>query len=141
MLPPDIEHYLDELSRVLVAGGRCLVTYCLLNDASRSSIEAGRSRLSFRYERTGCWIDDDAVPESAVAYDERRIRDLYRDRTLEIEEPIRYGTWSGLPDGLSYQDLVVAWKEARPASSPLGARSEASRLSELETHADRQGPG
>ncbi len=42
MLRADVEHYLDEIARVLKPGGRCFITYYLLNDERRSNGTAAR---------------------------------------------------------------------------------------------------
>lgn len=49
MFPPDVEHYLDEISRVLKPGGRCLCTYFLLNDESLAHIAEGKSAHNFQH--------------------------------------------------------------------------------------------
>lgn len=108
MLPADMENYLREIKRVLKPGGRCLITYFLLNAASLKLIEAHASTINFKGELGGCRVDNMEVPEAAVAYDENRIRELYEKYKMSILEPVRYGTWCGWKDGLSYQDIVVA---------------------------------
>lgn len=110
MLPQDIENYLAEVARVLKEDGRCLVTYFLLTPDSLKLIEEKASSLTFRHELQGCRVQLENVPESAVAYDERRIRELYEKHELNISEAIIYGSWCGRKNGLSYQDIVVASK-------------------------------
>jgi SAM-dependent methyltransferase len=63
MLPVDLEHYLSEVRRVLTAGGRCLISYFLLNDESRQLIEAGKSSFDFKYELDGYRTISREVPE------------------------------------------------------------------------------
>ena len=46
------------------------------------------------------------MPELAVAYSESVLRDMVDKAGLRIRE-IRYGSWTGRPDGLSYQDVVL----------------------------------
>jgi hypothetical protein len=53
-------------------------------------------------------VKDTEEPEAAVAYEEDRIFHLYDKHELVISEPVHYGTWSGLADGMSYQDIIVA---------------------------------
>jgi ubiquinone/menaquinone biosynthesis C-methylase UbiE len=111
MLPKDMEHFLDEIVRVLKPGGRALITYFLLNDESRKQIQLGKSTQDFKIP-----LDDFSLtvnktrPEAAIAYTEERIRALYKERMLNIEEPIRYGKWCGRDQFLSYQDIVLAKK-------------------------------
>ena len=110
MLPQDIENYLSEVARVLTQRGRCLITYFLLTPESLKLIEEKASSIAFSYALEGCRVENKNVPESAVAYDESRIRELYEKHELNILEPISYGSWCGRKNGLSYQDIVVASK-------------------------------
>lgn len=110
MLPPDMENYLREITRVLKPGGRCLITYFLLNAASLKLIEEHAGTINFKGELGGCRVDNTEVPEAAVAYEENKIRELYEKYKMSILGPVRYGTWCGRKDRLSYQDIVVATK-------------------------------
>lgn len=110
MLPADMENYFSEIARVLKRGGRCLITFFLLNAGSRSLIASGESKLDFRYEIDGTLTVDERTPEAAVAYDENRIRMTHEKYGLRITEPIRFGSWCGRRHYLSYQDIVVAVK-------------------------------
>jgi SAM-dependent methyltransferase len=117
MLPTDVENYLSEVARVLKRGGRCLITYFLLTSDSLRLIEEKASSLTFGHEAQGCRVEDKDVPERAIAHEESRIRALYEKHGLSISEPIRYGSWSGKKDGLSYQDILVASKPRQPPSN------------------------
>lgn len=107
LLPRGTENYLSEVRRVLKPNGRCLVTYFLLNPESRKLIDEKASQLSFKYELPGCQIEDQDLPEAAVGYDERDIRDLFDKYGLSISEPISYGIWCGRKDGLDWQDIII----------------------------------
>jgi SAM-dependent methyltransferase len=107
MLTREMRNYLAQIARVLRPGGRCFITFFLLNQESRNLMSDGRSSLNFQYSRKGCWIDDEDLPEHAVAYDENHISALYRELNFTMDT-IRYGAWSGRPDYLSYQDIVIA---------------------------------
>jgi ubiquinone/menaquinone biosynthesis C-methylase UbiE len=105
-----MENYLREITRVLKPGGRCLITYFLLNEASLKLIEERASTINFKGELDGCRVDKMEVPEAAIAYEENKIRELYEKYKMSILQPVRYGTWWGRRDGLSLQDIVVATK-------------------------------
>jgi len=111
MLPPALENYLREISRVLKAGGKCLITFFLLNEESKNLLAAGKSTLDFRFETDGCLTVSEEDPEGAIAYDEGFVTRLYVKYALQISSPIHYGSWCGRDDYLSYQDIVVATKE------------------------------
>lgn len=119
MLPSGVERYLSEISRVLKVGGKSLVTYFLLTPKTLDSIERGESTLPFNYDGCGFKAVSETLPEMAVAYDESYVRALYRQNSLTITEPIRYGSWPRyVPTDMfgkkvgdfEYQDFVVAQK-------------------------------
>lgn len=110
MLPQDMEHYFSEINRLLNAGGRCFITFFLLNDESLKMMDAGKSSLDFKFCLDTCRIKDEDVPEAAVAYYEKYIRELFDTHNLNILAPIRYGSWCGREYFLSYQDIIIAVK-------------------------------
>nr|MDQ2868193.1 class I SAM-dependent methyltransferase [Verrucomicrobiota bacterium] len=77
MLPAEVEHYLAEIARVLKPGGRCLITYFLLNEESTELIELKKGVLNFEHEGAGYRTTRADQPESAVAYPEAFIFQLY----------------------------------------------------------------
>jgi ubiquinone/menaquinone biosynthesis C-methylase UbiE len=110
MLPLDMNNYLAEISRVLTREGTCFITFFLLNSGSIELIKNQMSDFSFQYELQGCRVEKQELPENTVAFAEDRIRELYQKYYLEIVEPIRYGSWSGRKNTLSYQDIIIAKK-------------------------------
>jgi ubiquinone/menaquinone biosynthesis C-methylase UbiE len=114
LLPTDLSNYLREVARVLKPGGRCLITYFLLNEVVNDSIKAGNARFDFAHSpENHCYIQKPDAPEDAVAYDEEFIRNLYSQIGLKIKEPIYFGTWSGIvtePQARHGQDSIVAVK-------------------------------
>jgi SAM-dependent methyltransferase len=110
MLPDDLEHYLHEIHRVLKNGGRCLITYFLLNDESRQLIARGKSTIDLKHDM-GVWMAvHEDKPEDAIAFEEKWVRELYGRAGFSILEPIHFGSWCKRSTGVSYQDIVVAEK-------------------------------
>lgn len=109
LLPDDMENYLREVARVLDRGGRCLITFTLLNDESLALIESGKSSQKLIHQFDHFRTTEPDEPETLTAYEEDYVRDMYKRCGLEIVEPIHYGFWSGR-EGRSYQDLVIATK-------------------------------
>jgi SAM-dependent methyltransferase len=102
LLPAAAAHYLAEAARVLAPGGRLFCTW-LLFSAQRPAPAAfaeldGTSRVA-----------DRAMPESAVAYDERWVTRCLDAHRLSLDV-LAHGTWSGLEGG-SFQDVVVAHRD------------------------------
>jgi SAM-dependent methyltransferase len=108
LLPDEVDHYLSEIARVLSGDGRCLVTYFLLNQGSRRRLREGATSYHFDPDRHPMSPLNRKVPEIGLAYDEQWVVDLHAKHRLPIQAPIHYGSWSGSPHHLSYQDIVIA---------------------------------
>jgi SAM-dependent methyltransferase len=111
MLPRDVKHYFSEISRVLKPDGRCLITWFLLNETSTQHINRGASSLPFVHPFDGCMTIDADVPETAIAYREADVVELYAQQALRLSQPIHYGSWcrSERSEG-NYQDYCIAQK-------------------------------
>ena len=110
MLPLDMENYMSEISRVLKVGGKCMITFFILNEASTNLIHLGNSMLDFRYKMDGFLTTDRNTPEDAVAFDEDFVKNLFEKHGLTIIQPILYGSWSGRKNFFTYQDIIIANK-------------------------------
>jgi SAM-dependent methyltransferase len=102
MLPDDVAHYLSEISRVLVPGGRCISSFWITDKPK-----------NHRFSDV-CYIYNLAEPEWGVYYLEEFVRSSY-DRNGFAIERIWYGSESGREDANpdSRQDLVIAVKAPR----------------------------
>jgi len=110
MLPPDLDNYLSEISRVLRPGGHVLMTMFLMNDESLLCIAERKSFLEFSRTTHGHYVGDPSDPEAAVGYEELVIRNRMSSVGLPITEPIAFGAWPGRRRFMSYQDILVAQK-------------------------------
>ncbi len=108
MLPEDMNNYFREIKRVLKPGGRCLMSYFLINAESDRFIKAGASAVNFAHRVNGCLTTDKNVSEKAIAYSEDYIKGLYEKNDLKLIELIQYGSWCGRDKFLSFQDIVIA---------------------------------
>lgn len=130
MLPEAVEHYLDELARVLKAGGRCLMTCFLWNPESAALTLTGRSALPLHSRRGVYHLADPKQPENAVGFNEDYFIEQIVRRGFRVEQPIHYGSWCGRTRFLSGQDMVVATRTEQristaPAAAPLPFPGEA----------------
>ncbi len=114
MLPGAVAHYLSELSRVLKCGGRCFISYFLLNDQSEKYMVD--SDFNFTVAGDGYKVKSEKDPEAAIAYEEGFVTRLYRDAGLRPILPIHYGDWSGRVGAVGGQDIILAEKPAVTAS-------------------------
>jgi len=80
MLPEDMEHYMSEIARLLKSGGRCFISYFLLNEESLRLINAKTCSWDFKYDFGKYRALDQATPESGVSYDEEFILGLSKIR-------------------------------------------------------------
>lgn len=109
MLLEDIENYLQEISRVLKPSGRMLATCFLLDPPARERLKKMNSR--FRHAYGDSLAIDPRLPEASIAHEETVIRKLFDKSGLALQEPVRYGNWSGREEFLSSQDIIVARKK------------------------------
>lgn len=110
MLAEDVENYLAEVARVLKTGGRCLISFFLLNDEALSLIEQDKSTIELRHQRGSARVLSHEKPELAIGFDEEYVVGLYERFGLELRRPFYYGSWCGREDSVSYQDQIVAFK-------------------------------
>lgn len=110
MRRPEVENYTREISRVLKPGGRCLITFFLLNEESLALIHSGKSLFDFKYDLGGCLSAEIDTPEEAIAYEEEVVKNLFAQNGLVIRPSIYYGSWCGREKFLTHQDLIVAQK-------------------------------
>lgn len=111
MYPDAVENYLNEIFRVLKKGGKCFITYYLLNEISLNKIKQNEGTYNFKYEVNDYRIEDKADPLYQIAFKETFIRKRYKNCKIIIKEPIHYGHWSGRENHLSFQDIIVGVKK------------------------------
>jgi SAM-dependent methyltransferase len=110
LLPQHMERYYAEISRVLRKGGRCLITYFLMNPESVQLIKRKESCIDFMEVNDGIYSTDKQVPEQVIAYKEDLIRGLYAKYGLSVKSPFYYGSWCGREKNVDFQDMVIARK-------------------------------
>jgi|SRR5579863_5523331 SAM-dependent methyltransferase len=116
LLPEGVERYLSELHRVLRPGGRCLITWFVLNRESEALLSQGKSSIDVPHLVGECRIGNLLVPEEAVAHPEFKILGYYRNAGFVVEPPVRYGSWCGRTTFLSFQDICITHKPELPRS-------------------------
>jgi SAM-dependent methyltransferase len=110
MFPDDMENYLAEIARVLRVGGKCLTTFFLLNQESIELVDSGKSTLNFQHKIDGGLTIDRDNPESAIAFRETSILELFAKHGMNVAKPVHYGSWCARANPMSYQDILIAEK-------------------------------
>ncbi len=105
--PAAAERYLAELGRLLAPGGRLFATFFLLDAEAHAAIAGGRTELRFGHALGAAHVQDPRRPEAAVAFPVETVAAWLASAGFE-PPAIHPGGWRGRPDGLCYQDLVVA---------------------------------
>ncbi|HUP31374.1 MAG TPA: class I SAM-dependent methyltransferase [Usitatibacter sp.] len=80
----EVEHYIDEISRVLVNGGRCFCTAFVITGEARRRVEQGTSGRPFVRTGDGYWIERTDSPMAAVAYDDTVLEAAFNTRGFEL---------------------------------------------------------
>lgn len=107
ILPADIGPLLEFLQRTLKPRGEILASFFVLNETSLRGIELGTSHRPFPFQIDGARIDNDEVPEGAVAYAEDDLLRHFADAGLTAVN-VSPGKWSGqVADAWHWQDMVV----------------------------------
>ena len=69
----------------------------MLNESVYPLIENKKSTFDFNFQLEGCRIQDPAIPEAVVAFEETNLRALFIKHSLQVDS-IHYGSWSGRTD-------------------------------------------
>lgn len=109
MLPEDVMGYMGEIGRVLAPGGRCFITWFLVDDTARAALEAGEAKPDFGHSFGVFHVEDLEEMEDAVGYEESFVNTLYARHGLDVRE-ILNGSWKKAPGANRVQDAVLAWK-------------------------------
>lgn len=109
MMPDDVDNYIGQITRVMRSGGKCLVTFFLVNDDILKRMEAGGTNFVFKYSYGDYLLMDDSVREANVAYREDFLQKLFDKHGLK-KEAVYCGQWSNSDGYVNFQDVVVLSK-------------------------------
>ncbi|MFZ5813586.1 MAG: class I SAM-dependent methyltransferase [Thermodesulfobacteriota bacterium] len=106
MRPAEVENYLGQIHRVLRPGGKCFITFFLLDDRTRELIAAGAAAWRFEHVFGLFAVHSLDDPEEAVAYEESFVRKLFAQKGFDLAAQV-YGGWRGIASP-THQDVIVA---------------------------------
>jgi hypothetical protein len=94
MVSEDIDNHIAEIARVMKLGGVCLATYLYWTQCRGRILRLGLTspKLAYEFKSQTCRVEKPQLPEAAIAYDERFLRDLYAKHGFIIER-IVHGEW------------------------------------------------
>jgi 2-polyprenyl-3-methyl-5-hydroxy-6-metoxy-1,4-benzoquinol methylase len=113
ILPEELDMYLKAIAERLKPGGRALLTFFILSQEQQQMAAQGKNRLSFHPYGKGaeCFVRNLMAPTAAVAYTRSYLMNALLDAGFKSERCRLFpGVWTGSPDGLSFQDMVVVEK-------------------------------
>ncbi|MEA2266189.1 MAG: hypothetical protein QOE27_1772 [Solirubrobacteraceae bacterium] len=115
MRPGGFLNYAGELGRVLAPGGTFFGTFFLLNAHTARALDQGTAAIDLPAVLADAGTEyrtmDPRSPETAVALEQEFVVEGLRRAGLEVTG-VRPGLWSGDPEGVAYQDIVVARRPA-----------------------------
>ena len=110
MLPSEVENYLGEIHRVLKEGGKCFVTFFVLNDHSNDFLE-NNNHFNFPYDKGHYRLMDEKVKGANVAFEETYLESIFSEKKLSVSKKL-YGYWAGRKkdDCDDFQDVFILEK-------------------------------
>lgn len=109
MRPADVQNYLSEIYNRLRPGGVVFASFFLINDDALSLMQADKSQFKFLKEDGGYYVSNRNVHEGALAYDEQRVSQMFRENGF-INDKVIYGNWAGRRRAQIGQDVFVCAK-------------------------------
>jgi ubiquinone/menaquinone biosynthesis C-methylase UbiE len=110
MLPKDMEQYLAEIARVLKKNGTCLITYFLINEASKKAIREKKSKWDLKHKVQEYRTANPRNPELVIGHPETFVKSLYHKNNLKIKKTL-YGKWCRPQKKWPNQDIIIAVKK------------------------------
>lgn len=109
MMPDEVENYFNETSRVLKPGGKCLMTFFIVNCVSENLMLTKPTHMNFPINRGFYRLHSAQVDTANVAYDEEWLLQKLDDAGLKMID-IKFGQWCGRDIFFDYQDIVICEK-------------------------------
>jgi SAM-dependent methyltransferase len=117
--PADTQNYLAEIARLLAPEGRCLATFNLFDRAQALLASHGLGVIgsAFPFGNDDFRYANELIPEAACAYRTDYLEALLAGSDLRLLRPRIPSRWSGRPDWVSGQDILLLEQNRIPARS------------------------
>jgi ubiquinone/menaquinone biosynthesis C-methylase UbiE len=109
MMPAEVEHYLNEIGRVLKPGATSLMSFFIVNCESEDLMIKRPTHMNFPINKGFYRLHSSQVDTANVAYDEEWLLGKLEQAGLKMEN-IKYGQWCGRAIYFDYQDLIICRK-------------------------------
>ena len=110
MLPEEVENYLSEIQRVLKTGGKCFVTFFILNEHSKDFISKN-THFHFPFNKGHYSLMDEKVKGANVAFEEEYLDRVFFEKNLKVHAK-HFGYWAGREkeNSVDFQDVIILEK-------------------------------
>lgn len=110
MLPAEVENYLGEIHRVLKKGGKCFVTFFVLNEKAKDFISKN-SHFNFPFDKGHYRLMDEKVKGANVAFEEDYLDTIFSQKKLQVNKKL-FGYWAGRvkEESEDFQDVIILEK-------------------------------
>lgn len=108
MLPDELDTYFQQISHSIKKEGQALLTFFFMNEVQEKLKTMNKNSINFtKIKSSDIYVVKSLLaPSAAIAYDELFITEKLKSYGL-IKENIYYGSWSGIKNPLSRQDLII----------------------------------
>lgn len=109
LLPDEVAHYINEISRVMKHDATCLMSFYMVNCESEDLMIKKPTDMTFPFNKGFYRLTAAQVDNAKVAYDEEWLLEKLGNAGLKMKS-IQYGQWCGRKYFLDYADLLICSK-------------------------------
>ena len=109
MMPAEVEHYINEIGRVMKPGATSLMPLFIVNCESEDLMIKQPTQMNFPFNKGFYRLHSLQVENKFIAYDEEWLLEKLSTAGLKMEG-IKYGKWCGRKNFLDYEDLLICVK-------------------------------
>lgn len=113
MQPLEVQNYLNEISRVLKPGGKCLTTFFYYSSDNEEFISAKNGEFIFPYLKEGYRLMNEKVPSANIAFEKNNLIGMIEKSGLKIAQLID-GEWKGSQSDSKLRDFQDVFLLEKP---------------------------